>query len=102
MNKCKKILLPQRATRIRAVFHDYWSTTELDPAFKLIDRQYQPVNRRLGHANNLKIITEYPKMTINSNYTLLPRWLGLIISCFIPEKKNRERFRAKYVKERQQ
>lgn len=29
---------------------------------------------------------------------LLPRWLGLLISCFIPKKKNRQRFREKYVR----
>jgi hypothetical protein len=28
----------------------------------------------------------------------LPRWLGHFISCFIPKKKNRRRFREKYVR----
>ena len=31
---------------------------------------------------------------------LLPRWLGHLIACFMPKKKNRQRFRAKYVKEK--
>ena len=29
---------------------------------------------------------------------LLPRWFGLFLACFIPKKKNRQHFRAKYVK----
>ena len=105
VNKCKKILLPQRANRIRAAFNDYWSATELDPAFKLIDRQYQPIFRRIEHSSNLmKKAIENSKVNENSksknekNSRLLPRWFGLIISCFIPKKKNRERFIEKYIK----
>jgi hypothetical protein len=29
---------------------------------------------------------------------LFPHWLGHFISCFIPKKKNRQRFRAKHVR----
>ena len=31
---------------------------------------------------------------------MLPRWLGLFIACFIPKKKNRQRFRAKFVRDK--
>jgi len=31
---------------------------------------------------------------------LLPRWLGLLITCFIYRRKNRKRFREKYVKDK--
>ena len=32
---------------------------------------------------------------------ILPRWLGHLMTCFIPKKKNRQRFREKYVRGRE-
>ena len=43
---------------------------------------------------------EISRLQTHLQEVLLPRWIGHFIACFIPKKQNRQRFRAKYVKEK--
>jgi len=48
------------------------------------------------HAEQSRLQNEVARL--QEKGILLPHWLGHLITCFMPKKKNRQRFRAKYVK----
>lgn len=61
-------------------------------------RQSEEFQAELAHH---KVLVSPPSSQIVATTgILLPRWLGLFITCFMPKKKNRQRFRAKYVKDK--